>query len=154
MLIICQETLDKIIQDAVSHYPDESCGMLIGEKGQDSVVEFRPCRNVYDEMHARHPETYPRTARTAYLIDAQEQQGIFAEVERNHQEVKAIYHSHTDHDAYFSEEDKLVAAPWGEPSYPGMSYLVVSVWNRQLKEINEFYWDQGQQDFVKRSIQM
>src|SRR3989338_1291665 len=141
MPTICEETMNLVIAHAVKHYPDEACGFLIGEKGRDSVAEFVPVKNVYDEMHAKYPETYPRTAKTAYLIDPRVQQTIFDDAAKNNQEVKAIYHSHTDHDAYFSEEDRLVAAPWGEPSYPGISYLVVSVWDKKLKEMNEYCWD-------------
>ena len=141
MLIICTETMDEIANYSIEHYPDEACGFLIGEKGQESVTEFVRVKNVYNEMHEKYPETYPRTAKTAYLIDPRVQQSIFDDAEKNGQEVKAIYHSHTDHDAYFSDEDRLVAAPWGEPMYPGVSYIVVSIWNKQLKEINEFYWD-------------
>jgi [CysO sulfur-carrier protein]-S-L-cysteine hydrolase len=152
MLTICQEILDQVAAHAVAHYSDEACGFLIGEKGQNSVTEFIPVKNVYDEMHAKYPETYPRTAKTAYLIDPREQQRIFDEAEKNSQEVKAIYHSHTDHDAYFSQEDRLVAAPWGEPNYPGVSYLVVSVWDRKLKEINEFFWNETTNDFDQRKI--
>ena len=149
MLTICQQILDQVVAHAVKHYADEACGFLIGDKGQDSVTEFLPVKNVYDEMHAKYPETYPRTAKTAYLIDPREQQRIFDEAEKNGQEVKAIYHSHTDHDAYFSQEDRLVAAPWGEPNYPGVSYLVVSVWDGKLKEVNEFFWDATKNDFVE-----
>lgn len=152
MIIICQEILDTIIQHAIRHYPDEACGMLLGDKGQDSVSEFIPCRNIYNEMHEHYPETYPRTAKTAYLIDSREQQRIFDKAEKEGQEVKTICHSHTDHDAYFSEEDRLIAAPWGEPMYPGISYLVVSVWNKQLKEMNEFVWNETSKSFVERKI--
>ena len=152
MLTICQKILDEIVQYAIKHYPDESCGLLIGEKENSSVTEFVPCRNIYNEMHAKYPETYPREAKTAYLIDPKEQQKYFDETEKNGMAVKAIYHSHTDHDAYFSAEDKLVAAPWGEPMYPGISYLVVSIWNRKLKEINEFYWDEKSKDFIQKKI--
>ena len=150
--IICQATLDEIVAHAVSHYPDEACGMLIGEKKQNSVTEFIPCRNIYNEMHERYPETYPRTAKTAYLIDAKEQQKIFNEAQKNGQEVKVIYHSHTDHDAYFSEEDRLVAAPWGEPNYPGIAYLVVSIWNGKLKEMNLFSWNEAAKDFMEHKL--
>lgn len=148
-LIICQETLDQVVAHAVKHYPDEACGFLIGEKGQNSVTEFIPVKNAYDEMHAKYPETYPRTAKTAYLIDPREQQKVFDDAAKNGQEVKAIYHSHTDHDAYFSEEDRLVAAPWGEPNYPGVSYVVVSIWGGKLKEVNEFFWDASQNGFTE-----
>jgi proteasome lid subunit RPN8/RPN11 len=152
MLTICQEILDQMVGHAIRHYPDEACGFLIGEKGQASVTEFVPIQNVYDEMHAKYPDNYPRTAKTAYLIDPREQQGVFDEAEKNGQEVKAIYHSHTDHDAYFSQEDRLVATPWGEPMFPGVSYIVVSVWDRKLKEINRFSWDEEKKDFTQQKL--
>lgn len=144
--------MDQVVAHAAKHYPNEACGFLIGEKKNRSVTEFLPVKNVYDEMHARYPETYPRTAKTAYLIDPKEQQRIFDEAERNGQEVKAIYHSHTDHDAYFSEEDRLVAAPWGEPMFAEVSYIVVSIWNGKLKEVNEFFWDESKNDFMEQNI--
>lgn len=152
MLVICSQMIEAITQHAIQHYPDEACGFLVGEKGQNSVTDFIPIQNVYDEMHAKYPETYPRTAKTAYLIDPREQQKIFDEVEKNGQEIKSIIHSHTDHDAYFSAEDRLVATPWGEPTYPGISYLVVSIWDKKLKAINEFVWDEEKKDFVERKI--
>lgn len=150
MLTLCPEIIDRVVKHAVENYPNEACGFLIGEKGQDSVTEFIPVKNVYDEMHAKYPETYPRTAKTAYLIDPRKQQGIFDDAGKNRQEVKGIFHSHTDHDAYFSEEDRQVAAPWGEPMFPNVSYIVVSIWNGKLKEINEFYWDNEKREFFQR----
>lgn len=152
MLTICQEILDRVAEHAIKHYPKEACGFLIGEKGQDSATEFIPVKNVYDEMRAKYPETYPRTAKTAYLIDPRLQREVFDNAAKGGQQVKAIVHSHTDHDAYFSQEDRLVAAPWGEPNYPGVSYLVVSIWDGKLKEMNEFYWNEKTNDFVERRI--
>ncbi len=142
--------MDQVIAHAVKEYPREACGLLIGEKGQKSAAEFLPLKNVYDEMHRMDPATYPRDARTAYLIDPREQQGLFDEAEANGQEVKAIVHSHTDHDAYFSEEDRLVAAPWGEPMYPGLSYIVVSIDGGKFKEANEYFWDDKNKGYVVR----
>ncbi|QQR79522.1 MAG: M67 family metallopeptidase [Deltaproteobacteria bacterium] len=152
MTIICDKTIETIVAYAKKHWPDESCGLLIGDKGQESVAEFIPIKNIYNDMHEKYPDQYPRTAKTAYLIDPKEQQRIFDEAEKNRQEVKCIYHSHCEHDAYFSEEDRLVAAPWGEPSYPGISYLVVSIYNRELKEINEFFWDESLKGYNQKKI--
>lgn len=152
MLTICSEILDQVIHHAIERYPNEVCGLLIGQKGQRSVSEFISCKNIYDEMHEKYPQTYPRTAKTAYLIDPKEQQRVFDEAAKNGMEVKAICHSHTDHDAYFSEEDRLVAVPWGEPMYPDVSYIVVSIWNRKPKEVNEFYWDEKSQGFIERKL--
>ena len=150
MLTICQEILGQVVAYAIKHYPSEACGFLIGEKGQASVTEFLPIKNSYDEMHAKYPETYPRTSKTAYLIDPREQQKTFDDVEKNGQEIKAIFHSHTDHDAYFSDEDRLVAAPWGDlegPMYPGVAYLVVSIYDRKLKELNLYEWNERLRNF-------
>lgn len=143
-----------MVEHAIREYPNEACGLLIGEKGKESAThtQFISVRNVYDEMRAKDPVNYPRTAKTAYLIDPREQQRIFNEAEKNGQEVKAICHSHTDHDAYFSEEDRQIAAPWGEPMYPGVSYVVVSIWNGNLKEISGFYWDEKKKDFIQRRL--
>lgn len=152
MLTISRTILERITAHAVKHYPDESCGFLIGEKGQESVREFLPVENVYNRMHARYPETYPRTAKTAYLIDPGEQQRIFDKTAADGRAVRAIVHSHIDHDAYFSEEDRLVAAPWGEPMFPGVSYVVVSIYEGRLREINEFYWSSASKGFVERKI--
>lgn len=149
MLTICETILEEMISLAIQNYPNEACGILTGAKGQNSVSRFIPCRNIYDEMHARFPESYPRTAKTAFLIDPLEQQRLLSEADREGLEVKAIFHSHTDHDAYFSEEDRLVAAPWGEPMYPGVSYIVVSIENRKFKEANEYHWDEQKKDFIQ-----
>ena len=152
MLKICDETMQQVIDHALKNYPSEACGLLVGSKGQDSVTDFHPCKNIYDEMHKKDPGTYPRTSKTAYLIDSREQQKIFDEAEKNRMEVKAIVHSHTDHDAYFSEEDRLMAAPWGEPMYPTISYIVISIWNGQFKEANEYYWDDKKKEFIVEQV--
>ena len=141
MLTICQEILDQMITHAEKEYPSEACGILLGEKGRNSVTEFRPLPNSYDRMHRKFPETYPRDSRTAYLIDPMTQERLFEEAQKEGLEVKAVFHSHADHGAYFSEEDRLVAAPWGEPMYPGVSYIVISIYGGKFKEANQFYWD-------------
>jgi proteasome lid subunit RPN8/RPN11 len=47
--------------------------------------------------------------------------------------LKTFYHSHPDHDAYFSDEDKKMALFDGEPTYPDAKHLVVSVYNNIVK---------------------
>jgi proteasome lid subunit RPN8/RPN11 len=152
MLEIVSEVWDQIIDHAIDKYPSEGCGILAGlpEEGQGTV--YYPCRNIYDEMHVKDPEAYPRTSKTAYLIDGKEQQEIFDRVAADGLTVKSIVHSHIDHDAYFSEEDRYVAAPWGEPFYPEISYLVISIWDGKFKEANEFRWNAGKADFVGYKI--
>ncbi|MBI4197335.1 MAG: M67 family metallopeptidase [Deltaproteobacteria bacterium] len=148
MVTLCQSTLDEIIRHSESKYPHEACGLLIGPKEQKTVTRFIACKNIYDTMHAKDPTTYPRTSKTAYLIDSLDYQKIAREAHESNEEIKSVVHSHTDHDAYFSDEDRLVAAPWGEPLFPGISYIVISIWNQKFKEANEYYWDDRVKDFV------
>jgi len=136
-----------MVRQAQEAYPSEACGILVGPVGERHGTVFHACRNIYDDLHAQDPETYPRTSKTAYLIDGVEQQQLFDQAAGDGLEVKSIVHSHTDHDAYFSEEDRYVAAPWGEPFYPDISYIVLSIWDGKLKEANEFVWNQEKVDF-------
>ncbi len=149
MIKIDDKVWEQMVQQAVDGVPSEVCGILAGPKGERVGTVYHPCRNIYDEMHSKDPETYPRTSATAYLIDGKEQQGIFDQVSSDGLEVKSIVHSHVEHDAYFSKEDRYVAAPWGEPFYPEISYIVISVWDGKFKEANEFRWDTETSDFIE-----
>jgi len=112
-ITIDERVWQQMVDHAKADYPSEACGILVGPKEECSGTVYYPCKNIYDGMHAKDPETYPRTSKTAYLLDGTEQQQIFAQAEGDGLAVKSIVHSHTDHDAYFSKEDRYVAAPWG-----------------------------------------
>ena len=75
------------------------------------------CRNIQDELHAKDPERFPRTARTAYYI-AHEDLLEIGRRESEGFEVQVIYHSHVDAGAYFSETDRRNAMIDGAPAYP------------------------------------
>ena len=68
------------------------------------------------------------------------------------QKLKAFYHSHPNHDAYFSAEDKAFACPFGEPTYPDTAQIVISIYNRAVKIIRAFVWSPGENDFVEVPI--
>ncbi len=59
----------------------------------------------------------------------------------------AIYHSHIDCDAYFSEEDQNAAQFFGEPAYPGVVYLVVSVIEGKVENRKAFDWNDETSQF-------
>ena len=133
--------LDAIYAQARSAYPNECCGLVV--ERDDTLVRV-PCRNLQDEMHARDPERFPRTARTAYFIDPRV-------IVAHEDTLRCIYHSHPDHGAYFSDEDQAAAAPFGEPSYPGVSYLVVSVMRGDVAAASLFVWDATEGRYVERA---
>ena len=111
-----------------------------------------PCENIQNRLHGTDPGTHPRTARTAYRMDDLQVIRILDETEKAGGKMTAIYHSHIDCDAYFSEEDQLAATFFGEPAYPGVSYLVVSVIDREIRAKKAFAWDTDDGHFVEAPL--
>lgn len=152
MIELEENLANRIIAHAAACYPSEACGMLIGVPKSRLAREYKRCENIYDKMHAKDPESFARTSRTAYMIDPKEQERIFEEVRRDHSQVLAICHSHADHDAYFSAEDRLIATPWGEPVYDGVDYIVTSIWKGKFKEMNLFAWNPSSKDWDEKKL--
>jgi [CysO sulfur-carrier protein]-S-L-cysteine hydrolase len=77
---------------------------------------------------------------------------VIDEAKRNGAKLKAFYHSHPNHDAYFSAEDKAFASPFGEPTFPGTAQIVVAVSDRAVKEMCAFAWSDQEKDFIKVTL--
>lgn len=139
--------------EAEKQYPHEACGFIIGNaQNERRAVEFIPTQNLQNELHAKDPVRYPRDAKTAYSIDPREMDAVVGKAKELGMELVAIFHSHPEHGVYFSEEDKGMAAPWGEPLFPQLSYIVVSVYGGAVKNASEFLWETGKKDFVEVKI--
>jgi len=144
---ISQATRDEIHQHAVEEYPFECCGIVLGTPGtHDEDVLYR-CTNIQNKLHELDPETYTRDARTAFYIEPRELMGILRDADGRGLRIKLFYHSHPEHDAYFSEEDKRMALFDGEPVYPDAGYQVVSVYDRQVKRDAFFTWNPEIREF-------
>jgi proteasome lid subunit RPN8/RPN11 len=129
--------LGAVVEHLQRCYPDEGCGVLIhGPKGW----RVRPLVNAYDRYHARDPQGFPRTARTAYFFDPKEWMTVSEEADQQGETIACIFHSHADVGAYFSAEDKAMAAPDGEPVMPGVVYLVVAVDGGKATDAKLFWW--------------
>lgn len=137
---IPKEMLDKIFKQAEQEYPHECCGMIMENIGT-GAFRLHPCQNAQDKHHNLDPINFPRTSKTAYFIDPGQLLKIQKETRDNNEKIKIIYHSHIDAGAYFSEEDTRVALCEGEPAYPGVDYLVVSVLKGKVADSNLFKWD-------------
>jgi len=142
-------SIEAISRQAVAEYPSECCGIVTGNA---SAQRVHPCRNRQDELHARDPEQHPRTSRDAYDIDRNEMERIFSDAAGRGEQVICFYHSHIDCGAYFSQMDKEVLTVFGEPELPEAVHVVVSVQDRQVKEVNGFRWDDGQKDFISVAV--
>lgn len=145
------EDLGPVLRHLESAYPNEGCGVLL-RNPVNGAWRVRPMRNAYDDYRARDPVRYPRTSRTAYVFDSGEHLRVWEAAEAAGEQVACVFHSHTDVGAYFSAEDRAMAAPNGEPLYPGMTYLVVSVDRGKATAAKLFWWDEG--DFRERPVPM
>ncbi len=151
-LRLAPETVAQIQEHAVREYRDECCGVVLeSADGRQRVV---PLRNVQDELHARDPERYPRTARTAYVPDSAELLEALRLARRPGWRLLAFYHSHPDHGAYFSEEDLAQATPFGEPSYPEAAQIVVSVREGTPGELKAYGWSERERSYVELPVRI
>jgi proteasome lid subunit RPN8/RPN11 len=131
-------------QHAESTFPDECCGFVVERDRQLAVVRVT---NVQNERHAAYPEQFPRTAAIAYTMGP-EAAPVLVDHDRGRLTIRAIYHSHPQHAAYFSTEDKKQATVWDEPSYPDALQIVLSVIDGTVRDTKAFRWDEATRDFV------
>ena len=137
---------DEIARHSRETFPEECCGLVFSDGATDRV---RRVENIQNKLHALDPVTYPRTAVIAYAMDPRELEGILDEENRTGAKLKAFYHSHPKHEAYFSAEDKAFATPFGEPTFPDAAQIVVSVYDRVVKDVKAFAWTDDSKDFVE-----
>jgi len=140
----------EISRHAQETFPEECCGVVLSNGTVDFV---RRLKNMQNRLHALDPQTYPRTAAIAYAMDPLELATVLQQAEAGGAKLKAFYHSHPDHDAYFSEEDKAFASPFGEPTYPETAQIVVSIYDRAVKTARAFAWSDIKKDFVEVPLQ-
>ena len=150
--MLVKEHLDEIHRHAVEEYPFECCGIVVGKPGHDEDNIVYRCKNIQNKLHEKDPENYVRDARTAYNISALELQKLLSTADSQGMIFKVLYHSHPEHDAYFSEEDTRMALFDGEaPIYPNTSYLVVSVYDKKIRDQAFFNWNPETKTFERAS---
>jgi proteasome lid subunit RPN8/RPN11 len=148
-LCLFAKTLEEISHHARETYPEECCGVVFA----DGSLEYaRRLNNIQNKLHALDPVTYPRTAVIAYAMDPKELERAIGEAESAGLKLKAFYHSHPNHDAYFSDEDKAFASPFGEPTFPGAAQIVASVYDGTIKRICAYEWSESAGDFVEIAV--
>jgi len=151
MMSISRAALHDVRRHCREEYPDECCGVIVGlAGGSNRVIRVR---NIQDEMHEKDPVAYPRTARTAYSGHPADLRAALDLAEEPGCRLVAFYHSHPDHDAYFSAEDTAQATPFGEPSYPEALQLVVSVRDRSVEATKAFAWSPEEAAYVEAGFE-
>lgn len=144
---------DAILEHGCREYPNEACGLLFAPEDGE-ITRAVALTNALDRLHAEEPETYPRTARTGYVMDASEQFHAVHDAQDRGEVLRGIYHSHADVGAYFSDEDKAQATPFGEPAFPDAVYLVADIQSGRAEGMRAFVWDPDSRDFVEARIEV
>lgn len=151
--ILPERPLAEIFRQAEAGYPEEICGMVVGKPNAPATSRVRQVRNIANQEPQRDTSGVTRDARTAYKMDPLEQLRVLREADRQGWEVIVFYHSHPDHDAYFSamDRDRALTSD-GDPIWPGATYLVVSVVAGRALSACCYTWDPVQREFLERSL--
>ena len=135
---------DALAQHAAAWFPKECCALLLdGPEGHELVL----ADNLADKYHKLDPETFPRTAERAYVLDPR----LIANAESAGKTLVAIAHSHCRVGAYFSDEDVRAAlSPFDDgPLYPGVDYVVLDAQEDGLRGHKVFGWSDASNAFVE-----
>jgi adenylyltransferase/sulfurtransferase len=141
--------LDELFAHARAAFPEECCGLLVERHDTLEVVRVS---NIQNAKHAEDPARFPRTAATAYTMGPEAVPLLVAH-DKGELVIRALYHSHPQHAAYFSAEDRAQATVWDEPSYPEAAQIVISVIDGEVREAKAFRWSAAERDFVEVSLQ-
>jgi proteasome lid subunit RPN8/RPN11 len=124
--------------------PDEGCAVLVGREDRVRVV---PMQNAQAAHHARDPEAFPRTTRTAFSFEPRAWLAVLHNADRAGERVLAIAHSHPEGGSGLSAEDRRQAAPDGQPLLPGVAYLVIAFEGGRPRSGQWAVWADG--DFLE-----
>jgi proteasome lid subunit RPN8/RPN11 len=140
-----------IVAQAERDFPYETCGFIIGN---DRIEEVRPILNVQNQRHGEDPASFPRDARTAFLMEPKQHLAVMREIDQRKLALKVVYHSHPDHEAYFSPTDRAQACTFdsAEPDYPDTAYVVISVWSGRFNRAAAFVWDTASKQFAETAL--
>jgi proteasome lid subunit RPN8/RPN11 len=137
-LTLDASTWEAIFEECRRCHPDEACGVIVGTPDAPEWVRFD---NQANRLHRADPQAWPRDARTSFSMHALQLQRRIDEAEAHGGRLLAVVHSHPQHPSYFSETDRRAAAPFGTPTFPDAAQIVVSVYDREVREVRAFGWD-------------
>jgi [CysO sulfur-carrier protein]-S-L-cysteine hydrolase len=146
MLTIPPAIVKQMQDHALACYPKECCGILIAKQGSDEAVRCVPLENMADKLHALDPVEHPRDGRDWFSPNEAKLNRFVREAEAQGERWLALFHSHIDCGAYFSDEDRRYAAPDGQAVYPELYQTVIETRAHGVVEARTFRWDG--KDFV------
>ena len=135
MIMIDPGARKEMINDALNSFPDECCGFFFGREDEDSrlITDIIIVDNAKDGDKRRRFEISPLD-----YIKAEQ----FADGQ--HLQLLGVYHSHPNHPAIPSEQDRVAAQPY-------FSYIIISVTENQFHDIRSWRLN-DESNFVEEKI--
>jgi len=141
--------LARIVELCEAEPKREVCGFVVLRGDAMDVV---PAANVADRYHAADPARFPRTSRESYLVDPRTLLGLHEELEASGGLILAVWHSHVEVGAYFSEKDRADAVVDGVQQVPGAEYIVLGVRGGKVTEARRYRFEGGA--FVEAALDL
>jgi len=123
MIIIDPGSLTRIKTHALAIFPDECCGFLFGSEKDIGVRAISTIREVNNSK--------PGDKRRRFEINAKDYMQAEQFALESGLLLLGIYHSHPNHPAIPSEQDRIAAQPY-------FSYVIISVMNDQIDHIRSW----------------
>ena len=137
LIVLDQQMLEQMHSHAISTYPEECCGLILGKFDgfTKKVQRVKKMKNSFE----------PRERYHRYTIDPKEFLQAEKEADSFGEEIVGIYHSHPNAPPKPSEFDRNHA-------WPNLSYIVIEI--REQKPLNTFGWilSEDRSEFVQEQI--
>jgi proteasome lid subunit RPN8/RPN11 len=136
MIRISEEHLEAIRRHGRESYEEEACGVIFGrsQDGDKDVEDLLPLANSRDGL--RHKR---------FLITPQDYRRAESEAVARNMELLGFYHSHPNHPAVPSAYDL-------EHAWPFFSYVIVSVWKGEPRNVRSFVMNEDRDAFFEEVI--
>ena len=139
-----------VLAHALEAEPEECCGLVAGTPGERYRIAVR-CRNDLTLRHRLDPGNFPRDGRRGYHMNEGDYARTAVRARERGEQITAVYHSHVDCGAYFSELDQDFASRPSFP-FPGADHLVIAVGGGQLLDSGLFWFDPTRGCFTGRRV--
>ena len=126
-ITIRQEDVDKMLAHAGKELPNEACGLIAGEDGEDGV---RTIRFVY-------LLTNTDASNEHFTLDPKEQLQAVKDMRENGWKPLGNWHSHPESESRPSEEDKRLAYD------SKASYMILSLMDNENPVLHSFHVENG-----------
>jgi proteasome lid subunit RPN8/RPN11 len=146
MLKLQSNHLQAIQSHAESTYPEECCGLLLGQLSGDikTLIDVLPTENSWGDeavdafQTIEEPRERKSSKRNRFSIAPKVMLKAQKDARDRNLDIVGIFHSHPDHPAVPSEFDRAIA--WQQ-----YSYIIVSVQNGLARDLKSWSLDDDDQ---------